>query len=53
MCFNRDGASLNGKPLKIVDQFIYLGRNISSTESDINILIAKAWTAIDTDRMEI
>ena len=29
------------------DQFIYLGSNISSTESDFNILIGKAWTTID------
>ena len=43
MCFNQDGAmsSLNGKPLKFV-QFIYLSRNISSTESDFNICIGKA-----------
>ena len=36
MCFNQDGViiSLNAKPLKLVDQSLYLGRNISSTESD-------------------
>ena len=27
---------LNGKPLKLVDQFIYLGSNILSTENDID-----------------
>ena len=30
-----------------MDQFIYLGSNISSTESDVNIRIGKAWTFID------
>ena len=50
MSFNQDNAisSLNGKPLKLVDQFIYLGSNISSTKSDVNICIGKAWTAIDS-----
>ena len=37
----------NKKPLKLVDQFTYLGSNISSTEIDVNIRIGKAWTAID------
>ena len=47
MCFNQDDAiSLNGKPLKLVDDFIYLGSNISSTESIINKCISKAWTTI-------
>ena len=46
--FNQDGAiSLNGKPLKSVDQFLYSRRNISSTERDVYICIGKAWTAID------
>ena len=30
-----------------LDQFIYLGRNISSMESNVNILIGKAWAAMD------
>ena len=49
MCFNQDGAifSLNSKPQKLVDLFIYLGSNIASTESDINLRIGKACTAID------
>ena len=38
---------VNGKPLKLVDHFIYLGRNISSTERNVNILRGKAWTDID------
>ena len=37
----RTNSPLNGKPLKLIDQFIYLGSNISSTESDINIHIGK------------
>ena len=37
MWFKQDTAiTLNDKLLKQVDQFIYLGSNISSTESDIN-----------------
>ena len=43
MCFKQYGAifSLNSKPLKLVNQFIYLGSNISSIESDVNISIEK------------
>ena len=37
----------SGKPLKLVDQFTYLGSNISSTESDVKLHIKKAWIAID------
>ena len=33
--------------LKLVDKFVYLGSSISSTESDINMRLAKTWTAID------
>ena len=39
-------TSSNGKRLKL-GQFIYLGSNVSSTESDINICISKAWTVIN------
>ena len=48
-CFNQDGiiSSLTGKPLKFVNQFIYLGSHISSTESDVNIRVGKTWSAID------
>ena len=35
-------SSLKYKPLKLVDQFIYIGSNISSTENDVNIHIGKA-----------
>ena len=47
--FNQDGAisSLKGKPLKLVDQSIYLSSNISSMENYVNTHIGKAWTATD------
>ena len=34
-------------PLKFKNQFKYIGNNISSTETDVNIRIGKAWSAID------
>ena len=40
-------STLNNKILKLVDQSTYLGSNISSIESNVNICIGKAWTAID------
>ena len=51
MCFNQsDAISINGKLLELVDQFIYLGSNISSTESNVNICIGKIQV---NDHMEI
>ena len=49
MSFNQDDVilSFNSKLLNLIDQFIYIGCNISSTESDINVVIDKALTAID------
>ena len=49
MCFNQTGdiSTLNGSTLKLVDKFIYLGSSVSSTETDIDTRLAKAWTAID------
>ena len=38
--------TFSGRPLKLMDLFIYVGNNISSTESDVNIHLVKAWTAI-------
>ena len=38
---------------KVVDQFTYLGRNISSTESDVNIRLTKAWNAIECYRSKM
>ena len=43
--FNGAISSLNAKPLKFEDQFSYSRSNISSTESNVNICIGKAWTA--------
>ena len=49
MCFNQKGtiSALNSGSLKLLDKFTYLGCRVSSTESDINTCLAKAWTAID------
>ena len=49
MCFKEKRVIFisNGRPLKLVDKFAYLSSKISSTESNINIRQAKAWTAID------
>ena len=40
-------STLSGKHLKSVDQFTYLGSNILSTESNVNIRRGKAWNAIE------
>ena len=49
MCFNQTGdiSTWNGSSLKLVDKFTYLGSSVSSTETDINTRLAKAWTAIN------
>ena len=49
MCFNQWGdiSTLNGSSLKLVDMFTYLGSRVSSTKTDINMQLAKAWTVID------
>ena len=49
MCFNQTGniSTLNGRSLKLVDRFTYLGSSVSSTETDINTRLTKVWTAID------
>ena len=53
MCFNprRVIPTLNGSSLKLVDKFTYQGNSVSSTETDINTRLAKAWTA--TDRLSV
>ena len=38
--------SLNSMPQKLVDKCIYIGKNISSTETDLNLHICKAWTVV-------
>ena len=45
-CFNKkeDTSTQNGSSL---DKSTYLGSSVTSTENDINMRIAKAWTAID------
>ena len=49
MCINQRGkiSTLNGRSLKLVDKFTYLGSSISSTENDINTQLARTWTAIN------
>ena len=49
MSYNQEGtiSILSGKPLKLVDQFIYLSSSISSSENDVNIYLAKVWNTID------
>ena len=49
MYFKQDGAicTLNDKPIKLINQFTSLGGNISSTESNVNLRIGKAYTAIN------
>ena len=49
MCFNQTGdiSTPNGSSLKLVDKFSYLGSSVSSTETDINTRLLKAWTVID------
>ena len=49
MCFNQTGDifTLNGISLKLIDKFTYLGSSVSSTDTDINTQLIKAWTAIN------
>ena len=49
ICFNQTGdiSTLKSSSLKLVDKFIYQGGSVSSTETDINTWLAKAWTAFD------
>ena len=49
MSFNQRGDifTLNSSSLKLVDKFTYQGSSVSSTKTDINTRLAKAWTAID------
>ena len=49
MCFNQTGniSTLHGSTLKLVDKLTYLESSVSSTETDINMRLAKAWTTID------
>ena len=49
MCFKQEVTicTFRGKPLKLVDQFIYLGSNILSTDIYVNIHPLKVWTVIE------
>ena len=49
MYFNQTGdiPTRNSSTPKLVDKFTYLGSSVSSTETDINTRLAKAWSAID------
>ena len=51
MCFNQRGdiSTLNDSSLKLVDKSTFLGSGVSSTETDINTQLPKAWTAIDME----
>ena len=44
---NKTVKSKDGEVLKNVDNFIYLGSEIESTDKEIKIRIAKSWAAID------
>ena len=48
MCFNQRGdiSTLNSSSLKLVDKFTYLRNSVSSTQTDINMWLAKTWKAI-------
>ena len=49
ICFNQTGdiSTLNGSTLKQVEKISNLGSSVSSTKTDINTLLTKAWTAIN------
>ena len=50
MCFNQTGdiSTLNGSTLKLVDKSSQLGSSVSSTDTDINMRLAKARTVINS-----
>ena len=49
MCFNQIAniTTLNVSSLKLVDKLTYLRSRVSSTKTDINMQLAKAWTTIN------
>ena len=49
MCYNqtRDISTLKISSLKLVDKFTYLGSSVLLTETDIDMQLTKAWTAIN------
>ena len=46
--YSGDISTQNGSSLQLVDKFTFLGSSVSSTETDINTRLEKAWTAIDS-----
>ena len=49
MCFKQEAIStISSESLKLVDKFIYFDSSVSSTESDVNICLAKVWIATDS-----
>ena len=50
ICFNPGGdmSILNSSSLKLEDKFTNLGSSVSSTETDVNTRLAKAWSTIDS-----
>ena len=48
ICYNQTGdiTTLDGASEKLVDEFIYLGSSVSSTENYIDTRLTKAWTAM-------
>ena len=50
VCFKQKGttSTQSGELLKLVNQFKFYGSNISSTERDVNICLAKVWDAINS-----
>ena len=47
MLWTSNISTLNGSSLELVDKFTYLGSSVSSTETDIDRWLTKAWTAIN------
>ena len=49
-CFNQRGdiSTLDGNSLKLEDKFTFLGSSVSSTETNTNMQLPKARTAIDS-----
>jgi len=49
MRFNQEGTmqTVKGETVKQVTSFVYLGSEVADSESDINIRIGKAWTALN------
>ena len=50
MCFNQTGniSTPNSNSLEQIDKFTCLGSSVSSTETEIDTQLAKAWTANDS-----